>query len=131
MKKYDTEQRLDALLAYFAEHGVRRSVDIRYTPEHLRYSDFKELLSMLEHRGFVEPYTTTFSDGKPTTFYSVYSVTPAGVWFVRHSGFVREAKEKYKEQKRTNFETFKMGWDTVIALVSLGISFAALFIATQ
>ena len=65
-------------------------------------------------------YIEKISDG-------VYRVTPSGVSFYNTKGGYRTAFRRLRYQDRLlQFNTFKIGWDTVISLIALGISIWAL-----
>lgn len=127
MGKYQLEQKLDNLLTYMVNFGVKHATIINRLPIEFRDDN---MVQMLLSRGFIQNMTTDFPGG-PVTFPTVISVTPAGVWFAHFSGFVAEAKQKSKEQRRYNFEGWKLGWDSVVSLSALLISLFALYISSS
>lgn len=120
--------RLDSLLAYFASRGTGHAVPLNNLPAEFQTPELRTMLDMLAARGFVLPVTIQY-DGAPTSFHQVLAVTPAGVWFAQSSSFAAEAKHQARERRRWDFEFFKIGFDTVIAILSLLISVSALVIA--
>lgn len=127
MDKYGLERSLDNLLAYLAGVGTRHTVSVSqlisagYSPA---------MCDILVSRGLAEYLTVNFANG-PLTFDSTLSVTPVGMWFHHSSGFVKEALQKNKEQKRFNFEGYKLGWDGIASLLALAISLWSLYISAM
>lgn len=127
MDKYEVERALDNLLAYLAGVGTRNTVSV----SQLNSGGYPtRLVDILVSRGLAEYLTVNFSHG-PLTFDSTVSVTPVGLWFHHSSGFVKEALQKSKEQKRFNFEGYKLGWDGIASLLALAISLWSLYIAAM
>lgn len=127
MEKYEVEHTLDNLLAYLAGVGTRNTVSVsRLNSE--GYST--RMVDMLVSHGLAEYLTVNLGQG-PLTLDSTVSVTPVGLWFHYSSGFVKEALKKNKEQKRFNFEGYKLGWDGIASLLALAISLWSLYIAAM
>jgi hypothetical protein len=81
-----------------------------------------DYLIHLEHCGYIEKYPD--SDG--------YSITKSGyTLIVDNGGCMAVAERNKKENRRFDFEYFKMGYDTVISLVALLLSIVALIAASQ
>lgn len=132
MNDYKTEKELDQLLGYCVKQDVTKPIMIKTISAQFPDYNLATLLPMLEFRGFVIPFSCTFNGREsPDIFYSLFQVTPAAIYFVHNSSFVDSAKQKQKEKRRFNFEYFTMGWDTLIAFISLVISAIALFIAVK
>lgn len=127
MEKFGFERSLDNLLAYLAGVGTRNTVSV----SRLNSAGYPtRLVDILVSRGLAEYLTVNFSHG-PFTFDSTVSVTSVGLWFHHSSGFVKEALQKSKEQKRFNFEGYKLGWDGIASLLALAISLCSLYIAAM
>lgn len=61
-----------------------------------------------------------------------YCITPKGLSLVNDEGGNLEiAKRKLKEKRRFDFEYFKLGYDTLISLLALLLSIAALLISLE
>lgn len=127
MPRFELELKLDNLLSYFVKHGTNHLVSIHMLPFDV---DIQKMVSILSSRGFIAPPTITFDSG-PIVMHNVVSVTPAGIWFNFNSGFVKEAEQTDKEQKRFNFEYWKLGWDTIVAGLAFIISLISLYISTR
>jgi hypothetical protein len=127
MEKFELERSLDNLLAYLAGVGTRNTVSVSklnsagYSPA---------MCDILVSRGLAEYLTVNFSSGL-LTFDSTISVTSVGLWFHHSSGFVKEAIQKSKEQKRFNFEGYKLGWDGIASIIALAISLLSLYISAM
>jgi hypothetical protein len=131
MKKYELEIAADNILKYLADFGSRRAVTIQQISDELNLQNAQIILDVLIARGFVENLSHRFSGAEPVTFCDVYCITPAGVYFATSNSFVSESKDRNRKRKFTRFEVFKMGWDTIIAIVSLIISILALITAAK
>lgn len=127
MDKYGLERTLDNLLAYLAGVGTRNTVSV----SRLNSEGYPtRMVDMLVSHGLAEYLTVNLGQG-PLTFDSTLSVTPVGLWFHHSSGFVKEALQKNKEQKRFNFEGYKLGWDGIASLLALAISLWSLYISAM
>lgn len=127
MEKYQLERKLDTFLAYMVTKGPHLATRIDQLPKNIRDNN---LVQMLLSRGFIKNLVADFPNG-PASFPTVISVTHAGVWFIHFGGFVAEAKQKSKEQRRYNFEGWKLGWDSVAAILALTISLWSLYISAM
>lgn len=132
MSEYKIEKELDELLKFLVNYGTNRVIQIQEITAQFPNYNLSKMLPVLEHMALVIPFVFDFNDGKsPTKFPYLFQVTPAAIHFVQNSSFVEIAKQQQKEQRRFNFEYFTMGWDTVIAFISLVMSIISLFIATK
>jgi hypothetical protein len=122
---YEFEKKLDQLLDYFAKSGTH-PVQLSRLPED---SDNKKMLSILRNRGLIEPMRTRYDNGNFIDHYNLVYISDAGVDFAYSSGFVIEAKKKRREQRKWNFEFWKISYDTFISIFALIISALALYIA--
>lgn len=121
--EFNLEYELDALLKYFANQGSGTVVKMKDIPSRFQNKQLSKILSILEYRGFITPYSVSYSTKKsPTIFPGLYIITSAGIYFAHNSSFVEEEKRKTKEKKLFNFQYFTLGWDTLIALAALIIS---------
>ncbi len=127
MEKFGFERSLDNLLAYLAGVGTRNTVSVSQL---ISIGYTAGMVDVLVSRGLAEYLTVNFANG-PLTFDSTLSVTPVGLWFHHSSGFVKEALQKNKEQKRFNFEGYKLGWDGIASLLALAISLWSLYISAM
>lgn len=130
MKKYDNEQQLDALLQFYCTASVGKTIPITSIPNELQTPNLHKQLFTLEHHGLIAPLSVVFDNPtKPVTYKGFYSATNNGMWFYQNTSFVEQAKLQRRAKRRYDFEYFKLGYDTLIAFVSLGISVAALLVA--
>lgn len=129
-KDYSFEQSLDEMLAYFASQGSHQTILASELPKRFIDEKLSDKIDTLLAYGLIVAASFDFGDNKPpVTFPGLYSVTPWGVNFSRSNSFVDIAKHQASLRRRFNLETWKIGFDTIIAILSLLISLAAILIA--
>lgn len=130
MNKYKFERQLDSLLLFFADRGTRRPVEINKIPSKFQDQDLEKMIDILKSLELVISLSHDFHDGKePVEFPNILHVTSAGVMFTYNSSFVDLKKSQNKRNKILDFEYFTVGWNTLIALLSLAISIIALCVS--
>ena len=82
----------------------------------------QDYLIHLEHCGYIEKHLDR----------ETYFVTKSGYTFlVVNGGSLTVAKRTHKENRRFDFEYFKMGYDTIISLLAFVISIIALIVSLK
>lgn len=132
MNNYKFESQLDQLLLYFATQGTSRPIDINKIPSKFQNRDLPKMIDILKSLELIAPLYAEFHDGKgPVEFPNILRITPAGVRFTYDSSFIELKKSQNKRNKILNFESFTVGWNTIISILSLAISIVALFISSK
>lgn len=130
MNNYKFEKQLDRLLLYFATQGTNKLIDISKIPSEFQNRDLQRMIDILKSLELIVTLSTDFHNGKgPVEFPNFLRITPAGVRFTYDSSFIDLKKSQNKRNKILNFESFTVGWNTVISILSLAISIVALFIS--
>lgn len=62
---------------------------------------------------------------------AAFTLTGKGYAFIQDGGYQRLSKQIFKERRKLQLDSFKIGWEMVISLISLGISFYALYLSTH
>lgn len=128
MDKYQFEQQLDNLLDYMLNSGLDQAFPLTHLPPNFIDKNFKQYIAILISKGFIKPLSVNFQSGSQE-FNEVVVLTPEAILFRKYSGFVAEAKQKRKEARRWNLETWKIGVDSLVAFLSLAISIIALIVS--
>jgi len=127
---YYKEQQLDQILKWFASRA-NTACQVSQIPLQISLPEKREIANILQSFGLIKPMRVEFNSGKPVTFPDIYSITPEGVRFANFDSFVALAKRKHKEDRRFDFEYFKIGYDSIMAMLAIIISIVAFFISLK
>lgn len=130
MSKYEFEQELDNLLGHLVKFGVNRAYPIDAIPQEVYGHDLRQNLDILVSHGLIKYFEADFGDTKQK-FHQLILLTPVGIEFHRYQGFVSNAKRMRKENRRWNLEYWKLGYDSLIAILALILSIIALIFSLE
>ncbi len=71
------------------------------------------------------------SDGYLQREDKLITITNEGIRHIENGGYMVQAEKSQKEQKRFDFEMYKIGYDSIISLVALLLSIASIIIALK
>lgn len=118
-------QLLDISLRSFASFSA---LEPRMLPVPFSVEDKRRLCLMLEAHGYIEKMSHHFSNDKsPTVFPNLFIITPKGTLFYASNSFKSEYYKNIKALKEASFKAYKIRWELVISIISMIISFLALF----
>lgn len=60
---------------------------------------------------------------------AAFTLTGKGYAFIQDGGYQRLSKQIFKERRKLQLDSFKIGWEMVISIISLSVSFYALYLS--
>lgn len=118
------------LLLFLGTNGMYlRSSIIKHLKADERYIDLA--LDRMLKDGFIENLQNHLPTSHLPLANTAYTITGKGYAFIQDGGYQRLSKQIFRERRKLQLDSFHVGWEMIISLVSLAVSFYALYISSN
>lgn len=118
------------LLLFLGTNGMYLKSSItKHLKADERYLDLA--LDRMLKDGFIENLENHLPASHLPLANTAFALTGKGYAFIQDGGYQRLSKQIFRERRKLQLDSFHVGWEMIISLVSLAVSFYALYISSN